>query len=95
MQAVMRAGKRIRTVHLDVRLLVSPLPYGRIGLVVPRHRHTAVERNRLKRQLRELVRLQLLSEVSAADVVIRARPEAYAASFELLGRDIEAVRGRV
>ena len=29
-------------------------------MIVPRHRHTAVARNRLKRRLRELVRTQLL-----------------------------------
>ena len=39
-------------------LPLSRLP--RVGIVVPRHQHSAVDRNRLKRRLRELVRLELL-----------------------------------
>ena len=46
--------------HLDVRVLASPLALSRIGIVVPRHQHSAVDRNRLKRRLRELARLELL-----------------------------------
>ena len=34
----------------------------RVGLIVPRHRQTAVARNRLKRRLRELTRLRLLPQ---------------------------------
>jgi len=46
-------------------------------------------RNRLKRRLRELSRLRLLSRQFTADVVIRIRPEAYRASFAELGRDMD------
>ena len=60
----------------------------RVGLIVPRYRHTAVARNQLKRRLRELTRLQLLSAGLPADVVIRTRPEAYEASFDQLRVDI-------
>lgn len=55
---------------------------------MPRHRHTAVARNRLKRRLRELVRTRLLAAAPPADVLIRARREAYDASFETLAADI-------
>ena len=40
LQAVIREGKRIRTVHLDVRVLASPFGFSRIGIVVPRHQHS-------------------------------------------------------
>src|SRR5215204_1662918 len=76
-QAVTREGKRIRTAHLDVRTAASPLGACRVGFIVPKHKQTAVARNRLKRRLRELVRLRLLPGAPAADVVIRARREAY------------------
>src|ERR1700755_218350 len=59
-QTVVREGKRIRTADLDVRVLASPLGISRIGIVVPRHQHSAVDRNQLKRRLRELTRLELL-----------------------------------
>jgi len=39
--------------------------------------------------VRELVRTRLLPVDFAADVVIRARPEAYTATFDALGADIE------
>ena len=56
--------------------------------MVPRYKHTAVARNRLKRRLRELSRLRLLPADIAADVVVRVRPEAYEASFDALVLDI-------
>jgi ribonuclease P protein component len=80
-------------VHLDVRVPASPFGVSRIGIVVPKHHHSAVERNRLKRRLRELVRLELLPLIRsrAVDVAIRARREAYDSSFDLLRRDIHRI----
>lgn len=60
----------------------------RVGLVVPRFKHSAVARNRLKRRLRELTRVRLLPADLPADVVLRVRPEAYEASFDALATDI-------
>jgi ribonuclease P protein component len=57
--------------------------------VVPRYKHSAVDRNRLKRRLRELSRLRLIPTDLAADVVLRIRPDAYDASFEALAADVE------
>jgi RNase P protein component len=57
-----------------------------------------VDRNRLKRRLRELVRLDLLGSLrrsSPVDVAIRARPEAYAATVPDLRADVDAVRARL
>lgn len=56
---------------------------------MPRHRQSAVARNRLKRRLRELVRTRLLSGAPPADVVLRARREAYDATFAMLAQDVE------
>jgi ribonuclease P protein component len=60
----------------------------RVGLIVPRFKHSAVKRNRLKRQLRELTRQHLLPADLSADVVLRIRPEAYTATFEALTADV-------
>lgn len=95
LQSVVREGKRIRTMHLDVRVIASPLGHPRVGIVVPRYSRSAVDRNRLKRRLRELVRIRLLSIISSVDVVIRARSEAYVASFEALEADIARAAMRV
>ena len=80
-------GKRVRTEHLDVRFLAAASP--RVGVIVPRHKHSAVDRNRLKRRLRELARTRLLPALPPCDVVIRARVEAYDDPFEALGRQVE------
>jgi len=85
-------------VHLDARVLASPLGFPRIGIVVPRHQHSAVDRNTLKRRLRELVRVSLLPTlriVAPVDVAIRARREAYAATMESLRTDVLAIQSRV
>lgn len=83
-----------------MRILASPLAYYRIGIVVPKYRWTAVRRNRLKRQLRELVRTRLIAPLRStagtrADVVIRARREAYEAPFAALGGEIDATGARL
>jgi ribonuclease P protein component len=55
---------------------------------VPRHRHTIVERNLVKRRLREVLRLEVLPRLAAAgvlsDVLVRARREAYGATYAVL-----------
>lgn len=84
-RALFRRGKRRRTRHLDVFVSPSPVAHPRLGLVVPKHRRRIVERNRLKRRLRELGRRVLLPALRehglALDVMLRARPEAYGAAF--------------
>jgi ribonuclease P protein component len=91
-----RRGKRRKTRHLDAFVSPSPAAFPRLGVVVPRHKRTIVERNRLKRRLREIGRTRLLPALrnrgAALDVLLRARPEAYAAPFaELQGQLAELV----
>jgi len=56
-----------------------------------------VDRNRLKRRLREIIRTALLpSLASPVEVVVRAMPQAYDAPFETLhaqlARTVSAIR---
>ena len=90
-QKALREGKRIRARYLDVRIIASPLGHPRIGVIVPRYSRSAVDRNRLKRRLRELIRIRLLPVAPSVDVVIRARVEAYGATFDELGAAIAHV----
>jgi len=89
---VFRRGKRRRTSHLDLFVADSPASRPRLALVVPRHGHKIVERNRLKRRLREGARVELLPRCRnrgvALDVVIRARPQAYEAEARQLWQEI-------
>ena len=82
---LMRRGKRKRTSHLDVFFAASPASVSRFGLVVPKHGNRIVDRNRLKRRLREIGRIEVLPRLGSAkvdlDVLVRARREAYQADF--------------
>jgi ribonuclease P protein component len=57
-----------------------------------------VDRNRLKRRLRELVRIELLPVLThrpSTDIAIRARRECYAAEFAALRSEIVSVSARL
>ena len=64
----------------------------RMGLIVPRFQASAVARNRLRRRLKEIWRRELQAHQPAWDLVIRARREAYAASFGQLRDQVLAWR---
>lgn len=91
-RTLFRRGKRSKTRHLDAFVSPSPAAFARWGVVVPKHKHEIVERNRVKRRLRELGRTVVLPGLRnsglALDVLVRARPEAYAAGFDDLRREL-------
>jgi ribonuclease P protein component len=66
-----------------------------LGVITPRFGHTAVQRNRLRRRLREHARRQLLPHLPAIDLLIRARPPAYAAPAGDLHRDLDSWRAQL
>jgi ribonuclease P protein component len=70
----------------------------RMGLIVPKFQSTAVARNRLRRRLLEVWRRQVMARQGARDLLIRARREAYQASFAELEGELlafaETVFGR-
>lgn len=61
---------------------------GRVGIIVPKYGHSSVDRNKVKRRLRELVRLEVLPELPTIDVVLRASPKAYTRSFDALREEV-------
>jgi ribonuclease P protein component len=88
---VKKAGRRLRTEHLEVRAVTSLLSHVRLAVIVGKHRHTIVERNRLRRRLRELARIRLMPRNVSMDVVIRSLPNAYDASFAMLTKEIDEI----
>jgi ribonuclease P protein component len=80
---------------LDVRRLDSSAGHVRVAIVVPKYGFTAVRRNKLKRRLRELARRTLLQRSTSCDVLLRARREAYGASFDRLRDDVSNVASRI
>ena len=65
-------------------------PGARAGFVVGKAVGNSVVRHRVTRRLRAVVRDELHRLPAAADLVVRARPEAAVASSELLHRDLTA-----
>lgn len=83
---------------LDVRVTASPSLCARVGIIVPKYGHIIVERNRLRRRIREIVRVRMLPTlrlVPPTDVLVRALPRAYSASFEVLQREIDGIIARL
>ena len=67
----------------------------RMGLIVPKFQSSAVARNRLRRQLREIWRQDVQERQPPWDLVIRARREAYTADFDLLRSQLRTWRDAV
>jgi ribonuclease P protein component len=80
---------------MDVRAIASLSASVRVGFVVPRYKQSAVARNRLKRRLRELVRLEWLPLLPPMDVVVRVIPPAYQREFDALRAELRQARERL
>ena len=63
---------------------------------MPKHKQKIVRRNLVKRRLREIGRREMLPTLDAAgrslDLLVRARPEAYGATFEALREELVQLR---
>jgi ribonuclease P protein component len=88
-------GRRRRFEHLDMIWMDNPTGQPRMGLIVPKFQSSAVARNRLRRRLREIWRREIQHRQPAWDLVIRARREAYTASFDTLQAQVLAWRETV
>lgn len=62
---------------------------------MPKYGRTSVARNQLKRRLREIVRREMLKALPPMDITIRARREAYDASFPELKAELQRAYGRL
>ena len=67
----------------------------RMGLIVPKFQSSAVARNRLRRRLKEIWRVEIQPHQPTWDLVIRARREAYRATFAQLRQELVTWRGAV
>lgn len=81
-----RAGGRVVVLHLLT--FGSPAP-AQVGLVVSKAVGNAVQRNRVKRRLRHLLRDRIGRLPTGSRLVVRALPEAAAASYAGLGRELD------
>jgi ribonuclease P protein component len=80
---------------IDIRHLDSLSGVARAAVVVALYGNSAVDRNKLKRRLRELVRVRMLPRIGPKDVLVRARRETYGATFEQLAAAVESATDRI
>lgn len=78
----MRSGLCFRDRKFRIHVAVSPVGISRLGLVVSRKVGNAVERNRVKRRLREVFRASKARLPSPLDVVVVCHPPAAGTSHE-------------
>ena len=83
----------MQTEHLEARASASLLHYARVGVVVPKYKRNIVERNRVRRRLRELARIRLLPHLGKVDLLIRAKPTAYDSGFPELASEVDQIAG--
>lgn len=93
-QAIGRRGTARSTPILVLRSLRTDRAETRIGLSTPRTLGGAVQRNRVRRRLRELVRTRLERIGPGWDLLLIARPEAGTATYSELGDAIDALLAR-
>lgn len=79
-----------RSPHFVVIVAPGPLPEGRLGITVSKRVGNAVQRNRVKRRVREFFRLHGEKLQPAHDLLIIARAGAEKLSF----RDVESELAR-
>jgi ribonuclease P protein component len=93
-EAIGRNGQARATPQLVLRWMRTDRAESRIGLSTPRSLGGAVQRNRVRRRLRELVRARLERIGPGWDLLLIARPAAGEASHAELGAAIDALLER-
>ena len=94
-QALVHSGAVTATRLLVLRARRTDEPITRIGLATPATLGGAVERNRVRRRLRELVRTRYGEMGAGWDLLVIAKPEARRAAYAELGAALDTLLARV
>lgn len=85
--AVYRAGKRRSSAYFTVFLRANSLPHCRFGFSIKKALGGAVVRNRIRRRLREIVRLHREEIPAGWDIVVHPKSSVAKAAFLVLASD--------
>ena len=86
---VQLSGRRIHTPHFLVVVQANALPNTRLGITVTKKVGTAVERNRIKRVVREVFRRNRFLFPASHDVVFIAKRDAKGITYQTLLAELQ------
>ncbi|HEY7470977.1 MAG TPA: ribonuclease P protein component [Gemmatimonadota bacterium] len=89
--AALLRGARARGAALELYRRPAAEAIGRVTCITPKHGRTGVERNRLRRRIKELMREILLARGEGHDWLVRTRPPAYDLSYAELHAALTAL----
>jgi len=87
-ERVYKQGRRHFSSHMTVFFLQQPEGGARVGFTVGRVLGPAVQRNRIKRRLREAVRLRRSALKGAVDIVINPKKTVRTLEFALVVEEV-------
>ena len=87
--AVYQAAKRRTSSHFTVFFRANELPFSRYGFSIKKALGGAVVRNRIRRRLREMVRLHRMELPAGWDIVIHPKSSVATAEFVTLQTELE------
>lgn len=91
-QNVYRKGKGASSQFFSVNYLLNKYTFPRYGVVVSKKTaRRSVDRNKLKRQVREIVYVLSKKTNNHFDIVISARPSSFDLDFNRLKKELEEV----
>ena len=93
--AALLGGSRARGPALELYWRPAAARLSRATCITPKHGRTGVERNRLRRRLKELMRAILLPRGDERDWLVRARPPAYDLGYAGLRSALTALADRI
>jgi len=93
-EAVTRSGSHSATRLLVLRARRTDMPITRIGLATPATLGGAVERNRVRRRVRELVRARYGEMGAGWDLLVITKPDTRRATFAELGAALDTLLAR-
>lgn len=93
-QQVRKTGTSLSSAHVVVGWSQNTLEVSRFGIVAGKRVGGAVVRNKVKRRLRELIRVRISDIRAGRDIVLIARKSIETVSFQDLGKELDKLLHR-